>query len=158
MKLKMLLLGIGLGLVLTGCSQVATAEKPPLKIAWSAWPGRYPVVLAEEWDIFEQRGLKVELLPYSLASDVVQEYAAGKADGALLTGYDVLPINARPGDSSPIILITDNALAADAVVATSGIRTPVDLKGKTIGVKFGSYAEVLINTMLKDIGLSASDV
>jgi NitT/TauT family transport system substrate-binding protein len=147
-------------LLQTGCQTAASAKgKPPLKIGWSLWPGYYPIILAEKQGYFEKYGLQVDarLLPNS--ADVPAEFAAGKLDGALVTVFDALPINARStNDISPVIMITGYTTTGDAIVATKDITSLADLKGKTIGVAFDSYAEVLIRAMLEQAGLSANDV
>ncbi len=157
--LGVILLLAALG-VLTGCATITPVEqKPPLKIGWSLWPGDYPVVLADKLGYFKDRGLNVDLRFYTNNTDVVADYAAGKLDGALVTVFDALPINARAGaENSPIVLIADNTTTGDAIVATPVISSVADLKGKTIGVKFGSYAEVLIHAMLDQAGLTPDDV
>ena len=147
-------------LPLTGCTTATpTEEKPPLKIGWSLWPGYYPLVLADKLGYFESRGLNVDARLYPNFTDVPADFAAGKLDGALVTVFDALPINARStGDIAPIVMISDYTTTGDAIVATSAISSLADLKGKTIAVAFDSYAEVLIRGMLEQAGLSANDV
>ncbi len=161
MRLKTLLGVIALVmLMLAGCSSTAAqSEKPPLKIGWSQWAGWYPLILADKLGLFEKRGIEVEPVYYEIASDTNIDYVAGKLDGALVTAFDVLPINARGArDRSPVVMVTDNTVEGDAILATPDIRTPADLKGKTLAVAFDSYAEVLLRAMLQKYGLSAEDV
>jgi NitT/TauT family transport system substrate-binding protein len=159
--MKQILFLIMLVLVLlTGCTtKTALEDKPPLKIGWSLWPGYYPLILADKLGYFKERGLNVDARLYENITDVPADFAAGKLDGALATVFDALPLNTRSaGSISPIIMITDYTTTRDAIVATSAISSPADLKGKTIGVAFDSYAEVLIRAMLDQAGLSANDV
>ena len=155
--LRLLLIAV---VVLAGCSNnTIQAEKPPLRIGWQVWPGWYPALLAEKLGYFEARGLKVQLIPYDVFSSANADYAAGKLDAVFQTVYDVIPVNDRLArDRSVVTLITDNTVEADAIVATPQIRTATDLRGKTVAVKFGSYAEVLVRAMLEKNGLSANDV
>jgi NitT/TauT family transport system substrate-binding protein len=153
------LLGLTL-LLLTGCSATTPLEeKPPLKIGWSLWPGYYPIILADKLGYFKERGLNVDARLYPNFTDVPAEFAAGKLDGALVTVFDALPINARSaGSISPVVMISDYTTTGDAIVATPAVSSVADLKGKTIAVAFDSYAEVLIRAMLEQAGLSANDV
>ena len=148
-----------IAVMLAGCATSQHIEQRPLKIGWQVWPGWYPALLAKELGYFESRGLKAELVPYDLLGDANIDFAAGKLDGVFQTAYDVLPVNARQNRTvSPVVLITDNTLEADAIVAVPGITSPADLKGKRLGVKLGSYAEVLVRAMLEQNNLSITDV
>ncbi len=161
MKIKIVLgLMVITVVALAGCSNnTAQAEKPPLRIGWQVWPGWYPAILAEKQGYFEARGLNVQLIPYDVFSSANADYAAGKLDGVFQTVFDVLPANDRLSqDRSLVVMATDNTAEADAIVATPQIRSVADLHGKTLGVKFGSYAEVLVRAMLAKNGLSISDV
>jgi NitT/TauT family transport system substrate-binding protein len=147
-------------LPLTGCNTTVSAEqKSPLKIGWSLWPGYYPLILAEKQGYFKERGLAVDARLYRNPTDIPADFTAGKLDGALVTAFDALPINARSANNiSPIVMISDYTTTRDAIVATSAISSPADLKGKTIGVALDSYAEVLLRAMLEQAGLSVNDV
>ena len=146
--------------LLAACNATTPIEqKPPLKIGWSLWPGYYPIILADKLGYFKSRGLNVDARFYENFADIPVDFTAGKLDGALVTVFDALPINARSAqENSPIVMITDNTTTGDAIVATSAISTVADLKGKRIAVAFDSYAEVLIRAMLEQAGLSPNDV
>jgi NitT/TauT family transport system substrate-binding protein len=146
-------------LLAAGCAASQPTEQRPLKIGWQVWPGWYPALLADHLGYFESRGLKVQLIPYEILGDANIDFAAGKLDGVFQTVFDVLPVNARQNRTvSPVVLITDNTLEADSIVAIPSILNPADLKGKRLGVKLGSYAEVLVRAMLNKNGLSPADV
>lgn len=151
---------VAAALLLAGCSSaVAQQDKPPLRIAWSAWGGWYPLILAEKLGLFQKRGLKVDLQYHDVYGDVPSDYAAGRVDGAMVTPYDTLLLNARQShDLAPFILETDRTTTADAIVAVPGIKSPADLKGKTLAVAYDSYAEVMVREMLRKNGLTAQDV
>ena len=162
MKTKncILLLFLLVIMLLTGCATtLQTEQQRPLKIGWQVWPGWYPALLADKLGYFESRGLQVELVSYALLGDANADFAAGKLDGVFQTVFDVLPVNARQSRRvSPVVLITDNTQEADAIVAVPGILQPTDLRGKRLGVKFGSYAEVLVRAMLAQNDLTSADV
>jgi NitT/TauT family transport system substrate-binding protein len=147
-------------LALTACGAApATAQRPPLKVGWVLWGGWYPILIAQEKGFFEKHGVQVEPVYYDIYSEIPGDFASQKLDGALFALFDILPLESQKINSGDrVVMITDNSFGADAIVAKAEIATPADLKGKRLGVKIGSYAQVLIMKMLEASGLSLTDV
>jgi NitT/TauT family transport system substrate-binding protein len=56
------------------------------------------------------------------------------------------------------IFPVDASDGADVVIAGSDVQSAADLKGKRIGVKFGTYGELFVRTFLKQNGIAITDV
>jgi NitT/TauT family transport system substrate-binding protein len=141
--------------ILSACGAPAE-QKPPLKVGWSLWPGWYPLVIAQEKGIFEKHGVEVELTFYPLYNQTLSELDSGKVDAGALVVGDALPL-ATEGRTK-IVLITDNSAGGDSIIASTDIASPVDLRGKRIGVGLGTFGEVLVREMLKRNNISVGDV
>jgi NitT/TauT family transport system substrate-binding protein len=122
------------------------------------WPGEYPILIADELNLFEKHGVAVELVFYEAPLEELADMRSGKVDGAILVIGDVLAIGADKPDPYRVVLVTDTSEGADVVVATQEIATPADLKGKRIGADLGSFGELLVHRMLLDNGLTPGDV
>lgn len=153
---KLIFVPLVLLFLATACGGVvAQAPEPePLKISWTYWPGDYPVAIAHELGLFEKHGVKVEPIFYDNISGVVPDLTVGKIDAATLVISDALGM----GNEVKVVLIRDNSAGADQVVATSDIKSIADLKGKSVGAELGSFAELMLQEMLRANGLNTSDV
>jgi NitT/TauT family transport system substrate-binding protein len=158
-KICLFLLAIALLLLLAACTGAAAKpEHPPLKVGWSLWPGFYPIVIAAERDLFAKHGVAVEPIFYELYAAQLPDLQASKLDGVPITLGDALLLEGRASDSIRAVIITDHSTGADSIIATADIKTPADLKGKTIGVGLGSFGELLVRNMLQVEGLTIEDV
>lgn len=148
---------IVLTLILTACGSAAPAqERPPLKVGYVLWPGFYPLLIAQEKGFFEKHGVKVEPKVYATIGEEYTAYASGGLDGMGLVIGDLLPL--LQGDSSRVILVTDFSDGADQVVAAADIVSAANLRGKRIGVKLGSFGELLIRKMLEEANIGIAEV
>lgn len=87
----------------------------------------------------------------------LNEFKKGGADGATLTIYEAI-LAASHGISIKIVLLLDYTMGSDGVVVKQNIRTLRDLKGKRLGVEFGTIAHFTIGKALEKTGLVHEDV
>jgi NitT/TauT family transport system substrate-binding protein len=144
---------------LTACgafSPAPIAPRPPLKVSWTVWPGYYPLAIAQQQGLFAKHGVAVNLVVYDSYSTALTEYASGKVDGSeMVIGDLLLMLDKRP---SQVVMVTDSSEGADQVIAINAIQRLEDLKGKRIGVHFGTYGELFVRKMLEAGGLYTTDV
>ena len=144
-------------LLLSACGASAPAEdKTPLRVAASLWPGVYPMAVAQDQGFFAKHNVQVEITYYENYPQTYADFAANKLDGLDVVPGDALLIS----EKKPLkfVFASDYSDGADQIVATADIQSPADLKGKRIGVNFGTYGELLMRTLLEQNGLSVTDV
>lgn len=146
-------------LILSACSGAGSAPastNPPLKVAWTLWPGWYPIIIAQEQGFFAKHNVAVEAIRYDNYAAVFPDIASQKIDGAVSGLYDLLV----PASQTPlkVVMVTDNSDGAEGLIATADIQSPADLKGKTIGVSPSSIGEFFTVNLLRENGLTATDV
>ena len=122
-------------LILSACSSAGStpaSTNAPLKVAWTLWPGWYPIIIAQEKGFFAKHGVSVEPVRYDNYASVYPDMASQKIDGAASGLYDLLV----PASQTPlkVVMVTDNSDGAEGLIATANIQTPADLAGKSIGV------------------------
>ena len=146
-------------LLLTACTLVSPPQpkRPPLKLAYSAWPGYFPIAIAQEKGFFATQGVTVETVIRENGQGILPDFGAGKFDGIFSTLGEIVPISAA-NPSVRLILITDESAGADAVVAQPQIENIADLKGKTIGVGLGSFGELFVTKMLETNNITSDQV
>ena len=143
-------------LALSACGPTA-AERPPLKIAFTIWPGNYPIAIAQQQGFFAKRGLEVEINNYSADyPQALTDYAAGKTDAVGASMNDLLIL--LQNRDSKVVMVQDSSEGVDQLIATDEIQSVADLEGKRIAVDFGTYGEFWVRQILQANGLNETDV
>ncbi|HEY8926243.1 MAG TPA: ABC transporter substrate-binding protein [Polyangia bacterium] len=132
------------------------AAKPPLRIAFSDWPGwtAFEVGIQKGW--FKEAGVEVEFSWFEY-SPSMEAFAAGKVDAVMMTMGDAL-VTGAPGARSVGIIITDYSNGNDMIVAKKGITSLKALKGKKVGLEIGLVEHLMLLKGLEKAGMKESDV
>jgi NitT/TauT family transport system substrate-binding protein len=151
-----LLLSIVLLSACTGTNN-ANKTKGPLRVAWSLWPGYYPMIIAQEKGFFEKHGVQVEPVFYSLYNNQLPDLASSLVDGAVITLSDTMFDSIS--SSVKVVLVLDNSAGANQIIANSKISRPQDIRGKRIGVSRATVSGLLlVRQMLQSNGIDPSEV
>ena len=143
--MKKLLLGAAMALV----AGAAWAEDVTLQLKWVTQAQFAGYYVAKDKGFYEEEGLNVTILPGGPDVAPTQVLAAGGADvvvdwmpSALAAREKGLPLVniAQPFKSSGMML---------TCLKESGVATPADFKGKTLGVWFGGNEYPFLNWMNK---------
>jgi NitT/TauT family transport system substrate-binding protein len=126
-----------------------------LRIGYSAWPGWFPLAVAEKEGIFEKAGIKVELTYFADYTASLDALVAGKVDVNAQTLNDTLFAEAA-GSDQKIVVVNDNSTGNDQVICDGSVASVGDLRGKTIGVEVGVVDHLLQG--LAKAGLTDKDV
>lgn len=129
---------------------------PPLRIAYSDWPGwvAWEIGIQKKW--FEEEGVAVDFSWFEYVPSM-EAFSAGKVDAVCVTNGDQL-VTGSSGAPSVAIIINDYSNGNDMVVAKPGIEKIQDLKGKKVGVELGLVSHLLLLKALESGGLSEKDV
>ena len=163
----------GLGLSTAGCSKEAAAPaapamapapatpapppaKPPLRVAFSDWPGwtAFEIGIQKGW--FKEAGVDVKFDWFEYAPSM-DAFTAGKVDAVMMTMGDAL-VTGAPGARSVAILVTDYSAGNDMIVAKKGIANLKALKGKKVGLEVGLVEHLMLTKALEKNGLKITDV
>jgi NitT/TauT family transport system substrate-binding protein len=134
-----------------------------LRVGYLKIPPLISFLNAERGGHFEKEGLKTELVTLNSGPAILSGVVSGSIDIGMTA---TTPIAIARGQGQPIKVIgsTDFELASEPrnwIVATeaSGIKSPADLKGKTIAV-VGPYtaADLTVRDFLMANGLTRDDV
>jgi NitT/TauT family transport system substrate-binding protein len=132
------------------------AKAPPLRIAYSDWPGwtAFEVGIQKGW--FKEAGIEVEFSWFDYLPSM-EAFSAGKVDAVMMTNGDALVTGAN-GGKSKMILVTDYSNGNDKVIAKPGIKSLKQLKGQKIGLELTLVEHLLLLKGLESVGLKQSDV
>ena len=145
----------------TAASEPSPAETggdgSTLKIGYSAWPGWFPLAVAEEQGIFEQAGVDVELTFFADYISSLDALVAGSIDVNTQTLNDTI-FGVAAGSEQRIFLTNDNSTGNDAIICDASITTVDDLRGKAIAAEPGVVDHFLLLQGLTDAGMTQDDI
>ena len=140
-----------------GAAGVPEASGEKLVLGYSAWPGWFPLAVAEEAGIFEEHGLDVELKFFADYLGSLDAMAGGQLDGNTQTLNDTM-FAVSAGSPQTIVVTNDNSTGNDAIICDESVKTIEDLEGKTIGAEQGVVDHFLLLQGLDSIGLTEDDI
>jgi NitT/TauT family transport system substrate-binding protein len=156
-----LLGGMAGGLALHGCTQSAPVSSggsstAPLVSGVNPWPGYAGHYVALSKDLFKAQGVPVQEVFFQSASESITGFLAGKVDIAWLTSGDAIQ-TIEKDPTIRIIYVVDYSNGSDGIIGR-GIKSPADLKGKTIARENILFENVLLRAYLAKGGLTEKDV
>lgn len=133
------------------------AQSTTLRIGFNGFHGAAPVYLGQEAGLFKKQGLSLELIFIAGGSLSVQALMGNSLDLLMTGGPPFISAYSR-GAKIKIIAGVTNVLPY-VFIASSGITTSEQLKGKRIGIsRFGSNTDFVVKLALSQMGLSPADV
>ncbi|RMD62768.1 MAG: taurine ABC transporter substrate-binding protein [Alphaproteobacteria bacterium] len=155
---KLTILSAALAAVITLGALTTPVVAKPFKLAHSTWVGYGPLFIARDKGYFKEEGVDVELVNMEDVKIRFAALAAGRID-ALATTVDTVLLYLKPGGPKyRYVFALDDSKGGDGVVADKSIKTIADLKGKKVAFTEGSVSQFYINVLLKQAGLSESDI
>jgi putative hydroxymethylpyrimidine transport system substrate-binding protein len=133
-------------------------EDVTLVLDWVPNPDHVGIYAAIDRGAFARRGLDVTPRPPSGVSDPITLVAAGRAD--LGVSYEPELFFAQQHDApvAAVATVVPTALASIIASGRSGISTPADLRGRTIGVDGTQSTAAFVDKVLSSAGLGPNDV
>ena len=157
--------GLAGGLALHGCTQSAPTSATgaatgsptqPLISGVNPWPGYAGHYVALAKDFFKAGGIPVQEVFFQSASESITSFLAGKIDVAWLTSGDAIQ-TIEKDPTIRIIYVVDYSNGSDGIIGR-GIKTPADLKGKTVARENILFENVLLRAYLAKGNLTEADI
>jgi putative hydroxymethylpyrimidine transport system substrate-binding protein len=148
-------LALALGLL---ASPAAAADELTLLLDWYINPNHGPIIIAEERGYFAEAGLEVEVIAPADPSAPPKLVAAGQGDIAV--SYQVQQ-HLQVAQGLPLVRVGTliatplNCLMA---LADGPIKTPGDLRGKTVGFSVAGVEEALLGAILGKYDITLDEV
>jgi putative hydroxymethylpyrimidine transport system substrate-binding protein len=145
-----------------GSSSAATGGRPQtpvsLTLDWYANADHVGVYTAIDHGFFARDGLDVTARPPSAASDSITLVATGRSDIGISYEPEVFFAQQRHIPVVAVASVVPRALASIIADRAAGIRTPADLRGKTIGIDGTASTTAFVDTVLRHSGVDPSGV
>jgi NitT/TauT family transport system substrate-binding protein len=128
-----------------------------LVLGYSAWPGWFPLAVAQEAGIFADHGLNVELKFFADYLGSLDAMAGGQLDGNTQTLNDTM-FGVAAGDEQVIVVTNDNSTGNDAIICDESVTSIEGLAGKTVAAEQGVVDHFLLLQGLDSVGLTEKDI
>lgn len=135
----------------------AESSGDTIKIGYSAWPGWFPLTVAEAEGVYEDLGLDVEFVFFTDYTASLDALAAEQIDINAQTLNDTL-FGVAAGSEQTVIVAGDNSTGNDAIICDESIESIEDLEGKTIAAEEGVVDHFLLLQGLDTVGLTQDDI
>jgi len=129
----------------------------PVKLGVVTWIGYGPIYCAAAEGFYRKYGLDVKLVNFSDNSVMPGALQSGQIDASTLTYDQVIAANSR-GWKLKVVMPVDYSVGGDAILATAGIQSVRDLKGRKVAFMAASPSDFLLGYALAREGLSERDV
>lgn len=101
---------------------------------------------------YDDRGIDLKVVTPTSTADTLRLVESGKADLGLADGIDVATRIAAGGDVKAVAALTQRPAGGLITLASSGITSPADLAGRTVGVTGLPSDTAVLRTMVRDDG------
>ncbi|MET0663062.1 MAG: aliphatic sulfonate ABC transporter substrate-binding protein [Ilumatobacteraceae bacterium] len=128
-----------------------------IKVGYSAWPGWFPLAVAEQAGIFEQVGLDVDLVYFADYIASIDAMAAGELDFVTQTLNDTMASVAF-GSEQVIVVVNDNSTGNDKIICDASIGSIEDMAGKTVAAEAGVVDHFLLVQGLESAGMTEDNI
>ena len=140
-----------------GDSRRVGASGDTLRVGYSAWPGWFPLAVADRQGFFDEAGLDVELTYFVDYTASLDALVAGNVDVNAQTLNDTM-LGVAAGSDQRIVVTNDNSTGNDAVICDATVTSIPDLKGQTIAAEAGVVDHFLLLQGLAKEGMTGIDI
>lgn len=156
---RLIALALAAVLWVVACSPRSTnspSQSQSFQVGTNPWPGYGGHHVALKKGFYDQAGLKVQDTLFPSNTEEITAFLTGKLDLAWLTFGDVAQMVAKD-PSLRVIFLCDYSNGSDGILGR-GIKSPDQLKGKTIARENVLFENVLLRAYLEKGGLTEKDV
>jgi NitT/TauT family transport system substrate-binding protein len=132
-------------------------EAGVIKIGIEPWIGYGPWYIAQQEGYFKQLGLNVKIINFNTDAQREAAFASGNTDVTNMPTHTALRFE-QTNIAGRIVLLEDESLTADAVIAEPPFNSIKSLKGHKVAYEQGTTSDILIHYALAANGMKPSDI
>ena len=156
----------GLGAFFAIVPMIAVAHADPIVVGVASNLGGFAVLVAQEKGFFAKHGIDAKIEIRNTGSELSKGLRAGEfqfapaafsnVPAALERGLNVRAVVAYNG--ATFVRPTSDNMVAIVAAGNSGVNSVADLKGRKVGVTFGSTGDLYLQLLLSKEGIAIEDV
>ena len=142
-----------------GSADADSSPEPTMSMSMGTapWVGQVPLYIAIEKGFFEDQGLDFELRNFGSSGDYLSAFLSNNLDSVSLVSSEAVTL-ADSGKDFKIVLIQDNSVGGDGILAKDSVASIEDFAGKQIAVDTSGVSYFFLLQVLQEAGLSQDDV
>jgi NitT/TauT family transport system substrate-binding protein len=142
----------------SACERKYSGSAQPISIGVTISAANVVFFTAESQHYFANNGINFTLNTYNTGPSAITDLVNGKVDVAYTSEYPIVT-GAFANDNISIVTNISTSYVTNLVALTNnGISSIADLKGKNIGVPFGTISQFYLGQFLELNGMSIGDV
>lgn len=133
-------------------------DEPTMSLALGTvpWVGQVPLYIAIEKGFFADEGLDFTLNLFGSNGEYLSSFLSGQLDAISPVSSEAVVLKAQ-GKDYKIVLVQDNSVGGDGILAKDSIASIEDFKGKEIAVDTAGVSYFFLLQVLKEAGLGKDD-
>ncbi len=138
---------------------VSADSEPTMSLSMGTvpWIGQVPLYIAMEKGFFADEGLDFNLNLFGSNGEYISAFLSGQLDAISPVSSEAVLIRSQ-GKDYKIVLVQDNSVGGDGILARDSIESIEDFKGKEIAVDTAGVSYFFLLQVLKEAGLSKDDI
>ncbi|MBK4730734.1 ABC transporter substrate-binding protein [Oxynema sp. CENA135] len=149
--------GITGGLILHACTPGdRRSSANTASIGLFTWVGSTPLYIAQEKGFFQDLNLNLDIKVFGTNTDGNTAFISGQLNAVSPVVSEAVSLAAR-GKRFRIVLVQDNSVGGDGILARNKIQTISDFKGQRIAVEEASVSHFFLLQVLDTVGLGSGD-
>ncbi len=137
--------------------ETATETTMSMSMGTAPWVGQVPLYIAMEKGFFEEQGLDFELRNFGTSGDYLSAFLSNNLDSVSLVSSEAVLLKDE-GKDYKIVMIQDNSVGGDGILAKDSITSIEDFKGKQVAVDTSGVSYFFLLQVLKEAGLTKDDI
>ena len=128
-----------------------------MSMGTAPWVGQLPLYIAQEKGFFAEEGLDFDFSLFGASGDYISAFASENVDSVAPVSAEAI-LMASQGKDFKIVLVQDNSVGGDGILARNTIERVEDFKGKEIAVDTTGVSYFFLLQVLKEAGLTKDDI
>ncbi len=135
----------------------SSASSMSLSMGTLAWVGQVPIYIAQEKGFYTEEGLEFDLKIFGSTGDYNSAFLSNQLDSISPVSSEAVLLKSR-GKDFKIVLVQDNSVGGDGILARNSIASIADFKGKKVAVDTSGVSYFFLLQVLKEAGLTKDDI
>jgi NitT/TauT family transport system substrate-binding protein len=138
-------------------SSSSSAPSMSMSMGTLSWLGQVPIYIAQEKGFYAEEDLAFELKIFGSTGDYNSAFLSNQLDSISPVSSEAVLLKSR-GKDFKIVLVQDNSIGGDGILARNSIASIADFKGKKVAVDTSGVSYFFLLQVLKEAGLSKDDI
>ncbi|MEL6553610.1 MAG: ABC transporter substrate-binding protein [Cyanobacteria bacterium J06621_11] len=128
-----------------------------MSMGTAPWVGQMPLYIAQEKGFFTEEGLDFNFSLFGASGDYISAFASNNVDSVAPVSAEAILMKSQ-GKDFKIVLVQDNSVGGDGILARNSIETIEDFKGQKVAVDTTGVSYFFLLQVLKEAGLTKDDI